>query len=137
MCLMGLKEIQKYWKINNNILDLFLDYLDDPIVQRLRGKDPDSPRERPVEHNGHEGHSSDANAPAVDNGNDASQSHFPEHSMGQTPNEALGSQYINAFQPRISGLGDGFLDLGLYLDTRGAMDNDMQFEGLNFLQRAL
>ncbi|RSM15527.1 hypothetical protein CDV31_004963 [Fusarium ambrosium] len=36
MCLLGLKEIQKYWRINNNILDLFLNYLDVSIARKLR-----------------------------------------------------------------------------------------------------
>ncbi|PTD02515.1 Cutinase transcription factor 1 alpha [Fusarium culmorum] len=35
MCLLGLQEIQKYWRINNNVLDLFLQYLDVSIAQRL------------------------------------------------------------------------------------------------------
>ncbi|KAF5581812.1 n-terminal binuclear Zn cluster-containing protein [Fusarium pseudocircinatum] len=37
MCLLGLQEIQKYWRINNNVLDLFLQYLDVSITQRIRG----------------------------------------------------------------------------------------------------
>ncbi|CVL13690.1 uncharacterized protein FPRN_12065 [Fusarium proliferatum] len=37
MCLLGLQEIQKYWRINNNVLDLFLQYLDASIAQRLHG----------------------------------------------------------------------------------------------------
>lgn len=37
MCLLGLQEIQKYWRINNNVLDLFLQYLDVSIAQRLHG----------------------------------------------------------------------------------------------------
>ncbi|KAF4336653.1 hypothetical protein FBEOM_9472 [Fusarium beomiforme] len=35
MCLLGLQEIQKYWRINNNVLDLFFQYLDVSIAQRL------------------------------------------------------------------------------------------------------
>ena len=37
MCLLGLQEIQKYWRINNNVLDLFLQYLDVSIAKRLDG----------------------------------------------------------------------------------------------------
>ncbi|KAL2061083.1 hypothetical protein VTL71DRAFT_9135 [Oculimacula yallundae] len=37
MCLLGLQEIQKYWSINNNVLDMFLQYLDVSIAQRLHG----------------------------------------------------------------------------------------------------
>lgn len=36
ICLLGLKEIQKYWKINNTVLELFFRYLDESIVQRLQ-----------------------------------------------------------------------------------------------------
>lgn len=42
MCLLGLKEIQKYWRINNNILDLFLDYLDASIARKLRSSGDDA-----------------------------------------------------------------------------------------------
>lgn len=36
ICLLGLKEVQKFWRINNTVLDLFLQYLDESIAQRLR-----------------------------------------------------------------------------------------------------
>ncbi|PHH64501.1 hypothetical protein CDD81_4576 [Ophiocordyceps australis] len=35
ICLLCLKEIQTYWSINNNVLDLFLQYLDRSIAERL------------------------------------------------------------------------------------------------------
>ena len=37
LCLLCLKEFQKYWRINNNVLDLFLHYLDGSIAKRLHG----------------------------------------------------------------------------------------------------
>lgn len=37
ICLLGLKEVQKFWRINNTVLDLFLQYLDESIARRLRG----------------------------------------------------------------------------------------------------
>lgn len=40
MCLLGLQEIQNYWSINNNVLDLFLQYVDSSIAQRLQGPSP-------------------------------------------------------------------------------------------------
>jgi hypothetical protein len=40
MCLLGLQEIQKYWRINNNVLDLFLRYLDTSIANRLQPPEP-------------------------------------------------------------------------------------------------
>lgn len=38
-----MKEVQKYWRINNNTLDLFLQYLDRSIAARLHGMQPDAP----------------------------------------------------------------------------------------------
>ncbi|OAA70692.1 Transcription factor [Cordyceps fumosorosea ARSEF 2679] len=38
MCLICLKEIQKYWRINNNVLDIFFQYLDASIADRLHAK---------------------------------------------------------------------------------------------------
>ena len=37
LCLLCLKEIQKYWRVNNNVLDIFLQYLDSSIAKRLHG----------------------------------------------------------------------------------------------------
>jgi len=37
LCLLCLKEVQKYWRVNNNVLDLFLQYLDSSIAKRLHG----------------------------------------------------------------------------------------------------
>ncbi|KAI0863776.1 hypothetical protein F4860DRAFT_501743 [Xylaria cubensis] len=99
MCLMGLKEIQKYWKINNNLLDLFLKYLDGSIAKRLHGS-------------GVEGREESTAGP----------------STSQEPQEP---------NPNMGSLGDGLFDLGLYLDSQGTMDDEMQFEGFNFLHRAL
>ncbi|RMZ88445.1 hypothetical protein DV736_g4322, partial [Chaetothyriales sp. CBS 134916] len=42
MCLLALKEIQKYWRINNNVLELFLHYLDESIAKRLQDFHEDS-----------------------------------------------------------------------------------------------
>ncbi len=38
MCLICLKEIQKYWRINNNVLDIFFQYLDASIADRLHAR---------------------------------------------------------------------------------------------------
>ncbi|PTB62367.1 N-terminal binuclear Zn cluster-containing/DNA binding domain-containing protein [Trichoderma citrinoviride] len=42
-CLLCLKEVQKYWRININILDFFLQYLDRSIAARLHGMQSDAP----------------------------------------------------------------------------------------------
>lgn len=38
MCLICLKEVQKYWRINNNVLDIFFQYLDASLADRLHAK---------------------------------------------------------------------------------------------------
>ncbi|KAH8810925.1 putative cutinase transcription factor 1 alpha [Xylogone sp. PMI_703] len=37
VCLIGLKEIQKYWEVNNLVLELFFQYLDDSTAKKLQG----------------------------------------------------------------------------------------------------
>jgi hypothetical protein len=37
ICLLGLHEIQRYWKVNNSVLDLSLQHLGDSTRKRLRG----------------------------------------------------------------------------------------------------
>ncbi len=37
ICLLGLKEIQKYWEVSNLVLELFFQYLDDSTAKKLRG----------------------------------------------------------------------------------------------------
>lgn len=36
-CLLGIQEIQKYWRINNNVLDVFMRFVDNSIMKQLRG----------------------------------------------------------------------------------------------------
>lgn len=40
MCVLGLKEVNKYWMVNVDILDFFLRYLEDPSVQPPRAAQP-------------------------------------------------------------------------------------------------
>jgi hypothetical protein len=41
--LLGLKEIQRYWMINNNILDLFFQYMDENTAKKLHNDDGTHP----------------------------------------------------------------------------------------------
>lgn len=36
MCLIGLKEMQKYWEVNNLVLELFFQYIDESTARSLR-----------------------------------------------------------------------------------------------------
>ncbi|KAI1740067.1 hypothetical protein F4680DRAFT_448262 [Xylaria scruposa] len=134
MCLMSLKEIQKYWKINNNLLDLFLKYLDGSIAERLHGS-------------GMEGREESTARPSTSQEPQESSVSLtlaaePQTSVSYQDGEertdgGFGNLQIHTFQPNMGSLGDGLFDLGLYLDSQGTMDDEMQFEGFNFLHRAL
>ncbi|KAJ0356297.1 hypothetical protein KNSL1_000005 [Colletotrichum chrysophilum] len=127
MCHLGLKEIQNYWRINNNVLDLFLQYLDKPIAKRI--------------------YNEDADAAAADgaSGSTAGLSPFntastPQNlstdTVEQSRSDAIEDQYFNLMQTNWEGehaLGD----LGLFLDPQLYANGPMQVEGLNFLQRCL
>ncbi|KAI0456520.1 N-terminal binuclear Zn cluster-containing/DNA binding domain-containing protein [Xylaria acuta] len=134
MCLMSLKEIQKYWKINNNLLDLFLKYLDGPIAERLHGSSMGGCEELTTEAST----SQRPKEPGVFlTVADEPQSSVPNQNGEERVEERLGNPYVHTFQPNIGSLGDGLFDLGLYLDSQGTMDDEMQFEGFNSLHRAL
>ncbi|KAF4830154.1 Cutinase transcription factor 1 alpha [Colletotrichum tropicale] len=127
MCHLGLKEIQNYWRINNNVLDLFLQYLDKPIAKRI--------------------YNEDADVAAADgaSGSTAGLSPFntastPQNlstdTVEQSRSDAIEDQYFNLMQTNWEGehaLGD----LGLFLDPQLYANGPMQVEGLNFLQRCL
>ncbi|KAI0470308.1 N-terminal binuclear Zn cluster-containing/DNA binding domain-containing protein [Xylaria cf. heliscus] len=135
MCLMSLKEIQKYWKINNNILDLFLKYLDGSIVERLHGNSMASREESTTEPSITNQRPQEPNVSLTAAGERQSSVSYPDGE--ERTDEGLGNLYIHPFQPNMGSLGEGMFDLGLYLDSQGTMDDEMQFEGFNFLHRAL
>ncbi|KAF4122205.1 acyl-CoA dehydrogenase [Geosmithia morbida] len=47
LCLLCLEEIRKYWRINNNVLDLFLRYLDSSIARNLHNGTDNVPTTKP------------------------------------------------------------------------------------------
>ncbi|CAM1508936.1 Fc.00g026750.m01.CDS01 [Cosmosporella sp. VM-42] len=131
MCLLGLQEIQKYWRINNNVLDLFLQYLDVSIAKRLHGAvqteatlqnmaDLD-PQILPGEQ-ARESDSSPAEGKRYD---------VPTPQT-QAQTKSFEDQYFNMLYGPWEG-DDGMADLGLVLQA----DDPMQMEGLNFLGRSL
>ncbi|PNH31795.1 hypothetical protein VD0002_g1682 [Verticillium dahliae] len=130
MCLLGLKEIQKYWRININVLDLFLQYLDESIAKRLHGDQHETSL-----------HSStivdavnpvDSVVDMADSGARAPTSDAEPDNLAQIrPHESYEDPYfalLNGWD------GDHSLaDIGLFLQS----DDFMQAEGLTFLERSL
>lgn len=118
--MLGLQEIKKYWRINNHLLDLFLQYLDVSIAKRLHGEAmPDARITAPER--------ADAGV-APDDGEGFD---FPTPAM-QAQSKAFEDQYFNVLYGPWEGE-DGLADLGLVLQA----DEPMQVESLNFLGRSL
>ncbi|OWT43551.1 acyl-CoA dehydrogenase [Pochonia chlamydosporia 170] len=132
MCLLCLKEIQKYWRINNNVLDLFLQYLDRSIAERLHAAQTDgsgadaaagSKRQDPFV-----GSNGDAAGDAARG--DPMLSQTAEQQRSQ--DELFQDQYFNLVNGHWEG-DDALGDLGLFLQA----DDFSPVKGLNFLGRSL
>lgn len=138
ICLLGLKEVQKFWRINNTVLDLFLQYLDESIARRLRG---DGDRSR------------DENLTATETGAASTRVSRETSSAGglvaqvdptqqQQHPEATGleDQYVNFLSMNWEGE-NAIDDLGLVLDpqfqAQSPTGGPMQLDGLNSLERWL
>ncbi|TIC93635.1 Cutinase transcription factor 1 alpha [Colletotrichum higginsianum] len=133
MCLLGLKEIQKYWRINNNVLDLFLQYLDESVAKRLHGSGSDSAAPSNIL-----GSAAAGQSPFQTSGTSPMQGGLlaAQDSSGQTRPDAMEDQYFNLMRTNWEGE-DALGDLGLFLDPQLYANGPMQVEGLNFLQRCL
>ncbi|KHO01633.1 uncharacterized protein MAM_00634 [Metarhizium album ARSEF 1941] len=133
MCLLCLKEIQEYWRINNNVLDLFLQYLDRSIAERLHAAQTDG--------SGHDSTATESKRPdpfAGSNG-DASAAPsrgdpIPSPSAEQlrSQDDLFQDQYFNLVNGHWEG-DDALGDLGLFLQA----DDFSPVRGLNFLGRSL
>jgi hypothetical protein len=146
LCLLCLKEIQKYWRVNNNVLDLFLQYLDSSIAKRLHG--PRSETAAAAAAAAAEGTAGEVKMMAASKGvPDAADTSPATANMDESQMNGGGDgitgqqqQLADAFEDQYMSLingpweGDDALgDLGLFL--RG--DDFMQSEGMEFLGRSL
>ncbi|KAI8256766.1 Mesaconyl-C(4)-CoA hydratase [Colletotrichum sp. SAR 10_77] len=108
MCHLGLKEIQNYWRINNNVLDLFLQYLDKPIAKRIYNEDADAAAT--------DGVSGSTAGPSPFNTASTPQN-LSTDTVEQSRSDAIEDQYFSLMQTNWEGehaLGD----LGLFLDPQ-------------------
>ncbi|KAH7159612.1 N-terminal binuclear Zn cluster-containing/DNA binding domain-containing protein [Dactylonectria estremocensis] len=133
MCLLALQEIQKYWRINNNVLDLFLQYLDVSIANRLHGTGQAEGTSHSMAilepQTSGEGQEDDGQGtPAQE---DEERYDFPTpQTRAQT--KAFEDQYFNMLYGPWEG-DDGVADLGLVLQA----DDPLKMDCLNFLGRSL
>lgn len=131
ICLLGLKEVQKFWRINNTVLDLFLQYLDESIAKRLRGDGDTSRDERASAAVSREGSSAGLTA----NIDEPAQ----EIPTGAPDTNSFEDHYFNLLQTNWEG--DNAIDdlgfiLGSSIQTQSP-GGPMQVNGLNFLERWL
>ncbi|KAJ9152021.1 Cutinase transcription factor 1 (Acyl-CoA dehydrogenase domain-containing protein) [Pleurostoma richardsiae] len=135
MCLLALKDIQKYWRINNRVLDLFLQYLDEAIAKRLHG----SQGEAGGQDEAHRAHHPNGSTTTSDQNLGLFTSQSVPESTEQGPTrkttEAFEDQYFDILSSHWEG-DDSLHDLGLFLDPQ-LQDDPMQVEGLNLLERSL
>lgn len=130
ICLLGLKEVQKFWRINNTVLDLFLQYLDRPIARRLGGDhvDRDSESDAIPVLAAVSGCSNTPNLPTETNLSPPETNSFEDHYYNILSMNWEGEKAID--------------DLGLILDPRFQTHSPVeggpaQVDGLNLLERRL
>lgn len=140
ICLLGLKEVQKFWRINNTVLDLFLQYLDESIARRLRGTgDPTRDSDRP-----HAALAVETRPAASREGSSGPSDLLPQQAdpLGQAPPEtnSFEDQYFNLLSTDWEGE-NAIGDLGFILDPQFSIETPAggpaQLDGLNFLERRL
>lgn len=130
ICLLGLKEVQKFWRINNTVLDLFLQYLDESIARRLRG-DGDASRDEKT-------HTATASAALSREGSNLGLAVQADPIQPET--SSFEDQYYNFLSTNWEGE-NAIDDIGFILDpqfqAQTPTGGPAQLDGLNFLERWL
>lgn len=122
MCLLGLREVNKYWRVNVRVLDFFEHYLEDApsqtseTAQRRTSQEPATAQPT----NGHISEGMRPEEPSVEMGD------------GNTLSEFFSEEYFHLLYGPWAG-GEG---LGEFQGTPWA-SNPMQMEDLHFLERSL
>ncbi|PHH89318.1 hypothetical protein CDD83_6307 [Cordyceps sp. RAO-2017] len=133
MCLLCLKEIQKYWRINNNVLDLFLQYLDRSIAERLHAAQAEgSANELSAGARKPDVAAADDDVPTMPTGAGAEPGTSPPAEQAQTADDFFGDQYFSLANSHWEG-DDALGDLGLFLQA----EDFSPVKGLNLLGRSL
>ncbi|KAJ4412903.1 hypothetical protein N0V82_008663 [Gnomoniopsis sp. IMI 355080] len=130
ICLLGLKEVQKFWRINNTVLDLFLQYLDESIARRLRG-DGVASRDEKID---------TAAAPAALSRQSSNLGLLGQADPIHPETNSFEDQYFNFISTNWEGE-NAIDDLGFILDPHFQAQTPTggpgQLDGLNFLERWL
>lgn len=116
MCLLCLKEIQKYWRINNNVLDLFLQYLDRSIADRLHAAQAQADGVPGVKQQQQPTGSTKRPDPFVGSNGGASAVPSPSLDQQRVQHDLFQDQYLNLVNGHWEG-DDAFGDLGLFLQA--------------------
>jgi hypothetical protein len=143
ICLLGLQEIRKYWEVNNLVLKLFFQYLDESTAKKLRTVEDEDPSHVTTRNPKPPTTRSDQASAVV---NDVSSAWAKETSDGaletgggQIPAQPLVSflsedTYSFNFPGNMLNSSEGF---DPFLDMSISMNDGLNEEGLDFLQRCL
>ncbi|KAF1816898.1 hypothetical protein P152DRAFT_3545 [Eremomyces bilateralis CBS 781.70] len=144
MCLLGLKEIQKYWEVNNLVLELFFQYLDESTAKRLRASElepvseavpENNPALQPVPSQQSLGPNSSLDEVAVSPLDHAGLPHNQELSLGTHPAFSEDTLFLdmpqNLYQ---NSTADPYAFL---MDSQTPINDGLDMQGLQFLQRCL
>jgi len=117
ICLMGLTEIQKYWKINDTVLDLFFQYLDKATAKRPQTNEPDL---------------------ATGDGFDTTRPFNNTDNLGRTPVSVVVPQHDTSELTSLSHIMDNWVcDYNMFTDTDMYTNVGDDMQGFEMLQRYL
>lgn len=137
ICLLGLKEIQKYWKINNTVLELFFRYLDESIVQRLQKGEAERGEESATSTGHQNTEQASWNARATHPAAGTSSELPGDHTALESSNMAVNQEQIFNMQQLNWGMEDMGDDFEYYLNPDNYVSADQGAQDFDMLERYL
>lgn len=136
MCLIGLKEMQKYWEVNNLVLELFFQYIDESTARTLRPSEAATSSDAAPNEDG-----TRAAGEILSVGDRAVPSFYDNNEELDPPSEypglAGGDPLLSESSQSIlyeSSTSDPF---AFFMDSQARINDGLDMQGLQFLQRCL
>lgn len=137
MCLIGLKEMQKYWEVNNLVLELFFQYIDESTARTLRPSEEDpGPNAAPANDN--------SSGSAGENFSIGDRNMPPLHDNGQEFPSPGGHPGLAGRDPLLSESSQSILyesstsdPFAFFMDSQARINDGLDMQGLQFLHRCL
>jgi hypothetical protein len=137
ICLLGLKEIQKYWKINNTVLDLFFRYLDESTVQRLQNGEAEHAEELVTGTAHQNAEQASWNARAIHPAAGTFSESLGDHTALESSNMAVNQEQIFNMQQLNWGMEDIGDDFEYYLNPDNYVNAEQGAQDFDMLERYL